>query len=42
MGVFGFVAGLIASLKKMKMDTAVIEEKLNWAKQVRETLLKDF
>ena len=32
----------LAALKKLGMDTKVIEEKLEWSKMARETLLSEF
>jgi hypothetical protein len=32
----------MASLKRMGLDTTMLEERLEWAKMVRKTLLTDF
>lgn len=32
----------IQTLQKLGIDTRVLEDKLNWAAEVRETLLKEF
>jgi len=32
----------LATMKKLGMDVSVLEERLEWAKTVRETLLKEF
>ncbi len=32
----------LATMKELGMDTTDLEEKLNWAAKVRETLIKEF
>lgn len=32
----------MASLKRLGLDTRSLEDKLTWAKEVKETLLRDF